>query len=294
MGRTAIGSSKYPRKTILDIIRNHDNFPSLQYIGDRMGNVTREWARQLIVQYGLYEKWVEEKEAYLAREKKQAARLADVLNKLLGRQLREMSWPERKANEYFLSAKRRDGRTSYDSLVKLFSEYERAVSLGEKTSITEFGESTGFMYSSVASLLRRNGLSTLNKPNRKRRALVTEEEEELYGRCKKTRMSCPALAYFTGKKSNIIYQRVKADKPRAERVTEKFSLKLDYPKAFEIYEAQNLGYRKFEISELLDMKMPTINYALHHHRRIKETIRHDLRIIYKSKIPERYGFLFSK
>ena len=97
-----------------------------------------------------------------------------------------------------------------------------------------------------------------------------------------------------GIRSYLISQKTNGLKPRAERLTAKFCWNLKYKNAFEIYEAQNLKFKKFEISELFDMDMKVINYAVQHQREIKETIKHDLQIVYRNKIPERYQFLFNK
>lgn len=292
---------KYRKHDLEQITEIVERGPSLAEIGKELGGLTRERARQILKRRGLHNQWVRAKETRQKKQETHNKQIMDKLPELLSvleqrktQLLETITWPERKAAEYLWSAGRTDYRMNYDTLVDFFSRYELSVSREERTTLAEFSDQTGLLFTTIASILRKSGLKTLNKPFIEKRILLSHKEKSMINRCKKAYMPCTDLAYFTGLRSYLISQKTQGEKIPVKKLTAKFFWELKYRTAFEVYEARHLKFKKSEISGLLDIHNSTMDYALQHQREIKETIRHDLSLIYKNKIPEKYQFLFSK
>ena len=156
----------------------------------------------------------------------------------------------------------------YDKLAKFFSVYEEAKKKGEKASLYALGERAEMHFVTVGHVLKEGGLNTLVNPMKKKREILTPEQEDAIARAIGLRMPVSDLSYFIGAPNWIIQDRFNMMN-RQDRIKShiicmgRFSCDtLSYAKASDIYLGQDIGMSREEIERELGLKREIVDYAL--------------------------------
>jgi len=273
---------------------------TLQAMGGKLG-VSRQRVLQMIKKNRMYDVWVqganERKEsrriesanqkAEISQKKELVSKICGILIQARDQKISEEPWPSRKAFEYLYSRKlqRKGTRVNYGNMKKLLEKYQEG-----NASLTQLAEHSGIREPVISCLLKKMELPTLVIKYRKGRRRFSHSELEFIGRCSNTIMYSTDISYFIGCGGYII--RRHSDKNGGSSLTTLFNSELNYYRAFEIYEAKKLRFKDEDICKLLDMGEKAVEYAFENQKRIENVIRHDLKVIYREKMPERYKFLF--
>ena len=138
-------------------------------------------------------------------------------------------------------------------------------------------------------ILKRVELRPLNDYPLTRR-IYDKKDKKIFARLKNSKLSSRDLAYFIGYKSEAVCLRL--PKRKIFRSGQMQVRGLSYKRAFEIFEAESLGFNRKETSELLGLQKRSIEYAFKHKKEIVGTLAHTLSLIHGENIPKKYGFLY--
>ncbi len=255
---------------------------------------TRENVRQYINKSGQYNKWTKARNDNTTAEtrnrfggKIQLSELHSLFLSTVRQRTetlaKEEGFATEKAIGYLHSYKRRDVNSySFDTVHKLFKEYEDAVKGNEKISFETFGDKFGMWSRDVGRIFARIGLEPMFFAERERKVKVREKKEAVergFG----LDFSNYDICYFLGLPKHTINNRYMGK----ERKTGKRCIKyfgsnglLTYKIASEVYEAQDCLFNQEEIMGLTGKNDEVVRYAIGHRKEIEPQIVSGLRVLY--------------
>lgn len=269
---------------------------TLKQIGDRVGSLSgnkktlsRERVRQYINGTGQYEEWRRLRKLCSPEERKRTQlRFLRFLVKTAKQKCRDQQDPAlEKAIEYYFSRKQKrlEGPTpiiQFEKIYSLFSSYFEAQQEGTPLALSDLGELSNIQTNTVGNILRRADLKPMHYPAHKKRIVTSPEKKQAIDRSYNLEMNAPDIAYFIGVSPWIVSQRFndigKRGKPHF--IANLTKGRLDYRKASQIYEAQDLEFTEEQISELLDTHPDLVSHALQNESTIETKIIEALDTIY--------------
>ncbi len=288
----------YPNKKINDQIAERlikRGLPATQ-IADRFG-VSKQRAYEYIVARGLHDAWKKSREMYKTLEQRRINAISDLVALIQKTAYERASWEEQKAFEYISSRQVVQPNSYYtESLTKLFRTYREARERGEKLSLEELGEKSGFHFTSVGKILKRVGLEPMHGARERISPLAEEQKRKIVRAVKHTTMSCSDIAYFLGLPGRYNVSQLREVK-RIQKGKDKRllcivgldgsrggSVPVSYRLGFEIYEMQREGYFRYfstqEVAESLDTKAEVVEHVLANKREYYPEIMRALDVLY--------------
>ena len=271
---------------------------TLKEIGEKV-HLSKERVRQYINLSGQYNEWrkkrgeVDERLGKKRKIKDLRGLLVSAL-RVRAKQLAEnKGWACQKAVEHILLRERHyeDCLISYYRLHKLFKAYETAMEKGKKLSLRELSKKAGIShFTMVSKIFRKVGVNPMY--GKKIRTVRSGEKKNAVKRGLKTNFTGPDIAYFLQLPRHLPtlrYNEGGLPHKRYMAITRFGSTRggelkfLSHRLASQIYEAQDCGFNRKEISELTGTTNEIINYALGHEAKIKPKIVKGLRILYLDK-----------
>ena len=277
---------------------------TLEMIAEKTG-VTRERVRQYIEGTCLYEDWQKSRKYFgtkhsreikrkemlgiLASQIEQPARsLSSQIEEIARRKVpEEDKLAYEKTEEFFRVRKRR--AYSFDEIFYFFKDYFDAQRKNEKKSVEKFADKYGYWVANVSSFLKEVELSTLVRPNNKKRMKTPKYKKQALERSIPVEITRKDIGYFLKLHSYIAYQfYYKGNKKRPKFSNRIFGSGpsksiLNYRTASQIYEALDLGFTKEETLELLDKNERVYDYATEHKKEISSHIVNCLKQIFPDK-----------
>ena len=245
---------------------------SLRAVGSEFG-VSHETVRNLLKQSGLYEpgkSWGQKRKEIRTGIQTQKNSLHQtvysLIDETLEKKLSEATWPERKTVEYFNSL---TFITKYshkpEDILKLFQLYESAEKDGIKLSLEKFQEKIGIWYPSIGDIFKRVNVKPMygNHKLKSKKFLMAKDIEERLKEFVDQDVSPRDLSYFLNTPQHVVYRKLKKLGRKINYRGGKFTYRL----ASQIYHAQDMGFRKEEIGELLDIDQIRVKTILK--RRLK-------------------------
>lgn len=242
----------------------------------RKCRITGEAVRQYIAISGQYADWKRAREQIKTQVKTQEVErkrlIGQIVTSVLEKKLKTSSTEEpifhRKAVEYKSLIKQ--NRSCYDGLrlnklILLFRVYYGAIEQGKKLSLKELGKKTGIYHLSVWKILKRVGLEPLH--GAKPKTTMPEEQKNLVKRVlrSKVNMSDRDLGHFL----DLIPYKIRCireeyfteQRPKGRWLRYGWGRTTTYHTASQVYEAQDLGFTRDEIAELLDIEPEAIDFV---------------------------------
>jgi hypothetical protein len=209
---------------------------------------------------------------------------------ILVEKVKDLPWHEQKAAEYYLSLKGLDSRAySFETLTRLFANYQAAQLSGRQLSLEELSESIDRKINSpqVGRLLRIVGIAPLY--GKRDRHATPAYKKEAMQRAFALDMPSTDIAYFLGMSDYNVRQKFTATgkRPHAKRLIaetgSKYGRHISYRLASEVYEAVDAGFKKREICKLVDVNVEVVDYAIENRGVLQEKIIHALRVMYPDR-----------
>lgn len=253
-------------------------------IGEAMGGVTSEYARQYIHARGLYDDWIEAKREQKCIKNAEERSLQEIrgglvslLRKRVYQRAKCEGWAAEKAVEYFFAV---DTTLHFDRIKRVFEGYQDACHAGSKVSVETLGTDAKISPMAVWRILRETGLKTLNTYSKRR---LTSAKLTAIKRSERVSLSDGDVAYFVGVMESTVRNRRHSRLNCSSYVK---SLEFGHGRgcslgtASQIYEAQDAGLANEEISQLLDRKQATVDNAIKQREWTEPEIVHALRKLY--------------
>ncbi len=260
----------------------------LKEIGEEL-NVSKEAVRKYVQKTEQYDIWSKAKEENRKNEKRAKQELVDVLLARAYRLASGQGFAYQKAFEHYLRNRIAFAYITekrFERLVRLFSVYKKAEEEGNKLSLEELAEKTGFCsYPNVGGVLKIARLKPMH--GTKERRVITREKKEKLKRAFYVDINCGDLSYFLGMHPNVIWQSFKRigereRKPDCIKIFS-FSERLNYRIASRIYEADDAGFSPREICEYAECSDRVRQYAIENKEDIKAKIVGALKTIFPDK-----------
>lgn len=263
-----------------------------------LDGITRQAVSGYIIKTGRHDKWrnarqrIREKKRRSKEEREERKELVgNIAFSILGSAFRRKGfseWAIQKARGYYLPRTNHPRTTKIEKLVELFESYKKALERGKKLSLGELSERVGIHFVNVGKIFRISGLEPLVRGRIKRLSEkeYREKEQALIECVNISSMNYTDLGHFLGTSRIFVREVLKRNNVRIPRHSLLFKLveeKLNYRGASQIYEAEEAGFSREEISELTGFGERSIDYALKNREKIGRDIIKVLKIIY----PER-------
>lgn len=275
-----------------------DEGSSLSEIGDLLGK-TREWARLYINASGQYQIWKAKRLEKPTKQKQKweeyrtRKQILSVLKEQTIKRAEEESWALGKAVQYILSYKiinRNINKNiklyTLEDVLPIFKQYEQAINTGRKVSLEELKNGLRMQPVSVGRILSRVGLEPLYI--QREHKITTSEQKAMIQRAYSLPLTASDIAYFIGVRDNIVrmtYNNAGARERGKPLLFGSFknSKVVTYRLASQVYEAQDLGFKSKEISQLLDIDKSLLEKIISNKKEYEPKIIGALRIIYADK-----------
>ncbi len=265
---------------------------SLPAIGKEVG-LSRERVRQYINFSGQYKQWIKGREEVKKCPKIEERKFKEsqgIFLSIVRARTEELARKEgfavKKAVEYLHSRKVKFPQ-SYDfSLLQtIYQRYWDAFKEGKKLSSEEIGAGLEIFPSTVWRILKAVGVEPMR--GNKIRTIKSGEKNDAVQRGFATDFSVFDIAYFLGLPravpgNRFSYKNIKRkkNKPLAIFCSGDSREYLHHSLASEIYEAQDCGFKRREVLELVDKSKKLVGYALEHRNKIEPKIIEGLKVLY--------------
>jgi DNA-binding CsgD family transcriptional regulator/predicted transcriptional regulator len=270
---------------------------SIPDIADAAGG-TRQAIQQYIMTSGQYSTWkkkrAENKQARISEKqdiRRARTEFVTALKMILVKKVKELSWPEQKAWEYYISFKTDvESGYSFDQLVEIFSRYEKAERDGRVLSLEELsqGVARNIYPSTVGRVFKRVGLHPMY--GHLERSTTPKYKKEAMQRAFALDLPSNDIAYFLGMSDYNVSQKftMTGRRPHVKRLISKrgsiYGKHISYRLASEVYEAVDAGFKKKDICKLVDANVEVVDYALENRGVLQEKIVHALRVMYPDRV----------
>jgi len=261
-------------------------FAEIGRITGRTGEAIRHYARV----NDLYEIWKKAKEKRKLSEIQLYQNIVYILEERAEQLAREKGWEYKKATEFIMKKSRhKNSSLKFENLLNLFKKYKLLKDEGEKMSFKELADYSGLHYArDVGYILREVGLESLYwtcKTNKRN----LESKKEIIKKFENFDINNNDLAYFL-EISEVSIGKIRQSPNKNFFVKSFFRANgsgflgsLTYRLASQIYEAQDLGFKKEEICDLLETKKEIVNYAFLNKENIEPKVIEILKKIYPNK-----------
>ena len=145
----------------------------------------------------------------------------------------------------------------------------------------QLGEGLGIAQPRISIILKKVGLKAMYEKRR-----ISQEKKEAIRRGYNVDMNVRDIAYFLNVPHDVVYHDFSqiGKRSRIQRfVVSIFGKHLTYPRASQIYEAQDLDFGIEEITELLEIDEELVNYAISNRISIESKIIEALKTLYPSE-----------
>ena len=254
-------------------------------IGEAMGGVTSEAARQYLHATGQHGIWIEAKrkrEDMAAREERSFQEIRGGLVSLLRDRIYQKAqsegWAAQKAVEHVFTV---NTPLQFTQIKDFFERYRGASSTGSKVSLAALAKDAGISNMTASRILRETGLRPMYTNNNR----LTDVEVAAIKRSEGVPLSDPDVAYFVGVNEKTVVKR------RSSRSDHLGYINIfefghgrgcSFATASQIYEAQDAGLTNEEISQLLDFSRASVDNAIKQRWWAEPKIIRALRKIYGS------------
>ncbi|PIN90596.1 hypothetical protein COU57_03165 [Candidatus Pacearchaeota archaeon CG10_big_fil_rev_8_21_14_0_10_32_14] len=179
---------------------------------------------------------------------------------------------------------------SLDELTNIYLSYKDAEDSGKGKSLEEIGGETRFYPSSVSKILGFAKKEPMYG-SRFRKSPIDKNMKETIKRGINLPLSMNDIAYFLGLPFHVVRtnaSRMELKRPEQNTFVKCFKFKerrgieyiLTYRLASQIYEAEDIGFKTGEISELFNVTDEVVDYADKHKTEIEPVILESLRTLY--------------
>ena len=242
--------------------------------------ISRERIRQYIIHSDQNPKWVEKKEEAEQGKKQSLENIIYILKTRVDELVKKESWAFQKAFEYMESGSKKSG-VQFGTLITAFERLEKGANYREKIELTVIADGLNMHLTTLGRIFRAVGVESMY--NSKQRNIPTEEKKEQIRRGYSLEMTVPDIGYFLEIPNNVvagIFRKI-GNRPRIKRYIARFGNKdLIYRLASQIYEAEDLKFKKNEIAKLLDTNKAVVDYATANREALQQKIIGVMRILY--------------
>ena len=252
-------------------------------IGEAMGGVLSEVARQYLHATGQYGIWAEAKRKLKHSKESEQHQLQAIrggLVSLLRNRVYQVAqsegWAAQKALEHVFTV---NTPLQFTQIKDFFERYRDASSAGSKVSLAALVKDAGISNMTASRILRKEGLRPTYTNNNR----LTDAEVAAIKRSERVPLSDPDVAYFVGVNEKTVIKR------RSSRLNYFNYIKssefghgrgCSFAAASQIYEAQDAGFTNEEIPQLLDFSLANVDNAIKQREWTEPEIVHALRKIY--------------
>jgi len=247
---------------------------TLQQIGNEMG-FSRQWVSYLIAKYdlkGTWKKSIEDRKMLKSRYKQL---VYNHVCHLLEQKLETASQAEKWAIQY-MERINWNKNTNIERILRFFQYYSEVKSQGKKISVWEFARNVRIGGSHVNEIVDRIGLPTpgYRRYDKGPRKGSNRRNARVINAYQNTVFSRNDIAYFEGTTAANV-RRIAKNSRRSWLPATNPSLAL----TSQIYEADDLGFSREEIVQLLEIKPKKVDIALQLRQKLESLIINELRIL---------------
>ncbi len=281
-----------------DIVLLLEEGPSLQEFADIEG-VERQAIQTHLVRKNIHKTWKKYralKELEIVKHSQERLGLLQDIHSLIEGKIetltKESSWPYKMASQYILLYTINQKRVETKKVIAVFEKYHEAEISGKPVSLEELGSYAGIKWeSSVSNILKRVGLGPMirNRPKR----IASESEQESLRLSLDSNLPYGDISHFLSIPKHLVrdYHKKNRNPTSGSRkiLVKHPKIKLTYRLASKVYEADDLGFRSDEISELYDANQKVVEHALKNRTSLEPVVIASLRTLFNSdKIEKPY------
>ncbi len=269
-------------------------FP-LTMLAEKFGDSLQNNAHY-ISKTGQYEIWKESRKYYGTKQSKERKRkemlgiLVSQIEEIIRKKVPEKDkLAYEKTEEFFKVRKRR--KFSFDEIFSLFKDYFNAQRKNKKITLENFADKYGYWITNVGRFFKDVGLKPLFNPDRKKRVPLSKYKKQALERSLSIKMPIKDRLYFLNllseNRTTFYYYRRDKKIPDEINPIKRFGVFrreiLMYENASQIYEARDVGFKKPEILELVNLDERVYDYAIEHEQEISGHIISSLKTMFPDK-----------